>query len=269
MRRYQYRVIRLCLAILAVVAAPISPAEARQCDTFSTSITGQVTPGCTGAAEGSPFTWSNTYTLESGVSCNDGGWRTGVVTHRENVTVSATGQCGPQGPPVSTACPPYIAGAVVSGAGASFTWSKFTQNNTWNAQAGTCSLGASHTFEENLGREECTGTICCAGAPSCSGDNIWNQGDCSCSVSPLVISLTSEIVRLTDAAHGVIFDLAASGRPRFVAWTVAGDLTAFLGFDRNANGRIDDGSELFGSMTSQPTPVGGGTKNGFKCTSCV
>ena len=44
-------------------------------------------------------------------------------------------------------------------------------------------------------------------------------------------------------------DLRNDGVRRQVAWTVAQSDTAFLAFDRNANGLIDSGAELFGNAT--------------------
>jgi len=75
---------------------------------------------------------------------------------------------------------------------------------------------------------------------------------CPCS-SPILISLDGKAVRLTDAANGVVFDIAAIGRPVKIAWTEAGSRVAWLALDRNGNGKIDDGKELFGNFTPQPT----------------
>ncbi len=58
---------------------------------------------------------------------------------------------------------------------------------------------------------------------------------------------------MTDAAGGVIFDILKDGVPLQMAWTAGGSTNSFLVLDRNGNGTIDNGEELFGNITPQPT----------------
>jgi len=57
---------------------------------------------------------------------------------------------------------------------------------------------------------------------------------------------------LTDADHGVRFDIAGTGNPIQIAWTVPGSKNAFLALDRDGSGVITSGKELFGNFTPQP-----------------
>lgn len=66
-----------------------------------------------------------------------------------------------------------------------------------------------------------------------------------CEVSPIVISLRGDY-HLTSVADGVSFDIDADGVAERMSWTAAASDVAFLALDRNGNGRIDDGAELFG-----------------------
>lgn len=57
-----------------------------------------------------------------------------------------------------------------------------------------------------------------------------------------------------------LFDLAGEGRLRRVAW-IGGSDVAYLALDRNGNGQIDSGAELFGDAT--PLPEGKRARDGF------
>jgi hypothetical protein len=73
------------------------------------------------------------------------------------------------------------------------------------------------------------------------------QLDALLSVSPIVLDLNGNGVSTLAAKAGVQFDLAATGKTSQVAWVGQGD--GLLVMDRNGDGVIKDGSELFGAAT--------------------
>lgn len=80
--------------------------------------------------------------------------------------------------------------------------------------------------------------------------------------SPIIIDVDSNAYRLTSPTNGVDFDINADGVIERVAWTHPRVAQGFLALDRNGNGTIDDGSELFGTAT--PLRNGSRAFNGFR-----
>jgi hypothetical protein len=110
------------------------------------------------------------------------------------------------------------------------------------------------------------GDQCEIQASDCLDGYEYQAWRCDCvTLSPILIDTAGDGYRLTSAELGVEFDLNDNGvKSERVAWTEPDSDDGWLVLDRNGNGEIDSGAELFGSRTpAYADAVEPRTTNGF------
>jgi hypothetical protein len=102
---------------------------------------------------------------------------------------------------------------------------------------------------------------CLDGPSALVGGRVTGRAINDPSCSPILIDTTGAGIELIRANFGPQFDLRGAGVKSVVSWTRFQERSVgFLALDRNGNGTIDNGTELFGNFTAQPDSP---NKNGF------
>lgn len=94
------------------------------------------------------------------------------------------------------------------------------------------------------------------GRPTKDSECCWNG-------TPILLDIDGDGFDLTNAENGVSFDLNNDGLNENISWTRGDSDDAWLALDRDGNGTIDNGHELFGNFTPQSDPPPGEVQNGF------
>jgi hypothetical protein len=146
----------------------------------------------------------------------------------------------------------------------------YQDGSYWNFTTSTCQ--ETPPCESCANNDDCCyGEVCHGGvcgppeeqcSPPCTGEFFCFQGLCSDN-TPILVDVQGNGFNLTDSTNGVDFDINADGTGHKLSWTRAGSDDSWLILDRNHNGVVDNGRELFSNHTPQPEPPNSERRNGF------
>jgi hypothetical protein len=140
---------------------------------------------------------------------------------------------------------------------------------SWNngASCGICgSIGCDGSCTDPCNSGSSGGDACAnAGCPNGCIDIEYmgrEEAECQDWTDPIAIDLDNAGFPLTSVAKGVRFDFNGTGKPIQIAWTAASTNVGWLVLDRNGDGVINNGLEMFSNVTPQAGLAG--THLGFK-----
>lgn len=240
-----------------------------ECQTITAELDSDNGLNCSGTNQQQATERTTKWKLRAKTVCKPSGWRISQVDEDIITAGKATGQCGfgnGSGSGGAGRCPYIINYAFNPG----WSGNSVATTVTWTNQLFVFTdppsegcTGNGQGFDTQVeSAEGCNDTFCCSSdaATECNHSGEFYYPTCTCVFSPILLDTAGDGFDLTGPEDGATFDLNADGRLDRISWTKGGTDDGFLALDRNGNGTIDDGSELFGSVTPQ-SPIAG--PNGF------
>jgi hypothetical protein len=282
------------VAVMVISVAAFTPVvAAAQCDDGQTGTLTTTCFTCSGSNPAQTPLCTLDHQSRTRTTCRDNAWKSKTDYPWQVTTKNEFSQCGGANAGGQPQCFPAELAWTYSVSGTTVTFTITTAPGVVDGPGGTgCTSGTSHNQTWTLTGPGCSADVCCDPNGCAAADGTFVSSSCTCTFptclpndtqcdndsdccsnncnmtcrdpSPILIDLENNAAayHLTSVADGVSFDLNVNGTPERLGWTQPYSSIALLVLDRNQNGTIDDGSELFGNMTRKSD--GTRASNGFE-----